>query len=373
MMMLWISVVLLLLYGCLLFFYRKSWQSLSNFEVTENVNRSFISVIISARNEEKKIGNLIDSLKAQSYPQNSFEIIVADDFSTDNTAAVVNNFNLPNLCLIQPNIQANASSKKKSIEAAIKIAKGELIVTTDADCIPPVNWLQTINNFYIEKKAAFIAAPVKFSYNKTVLQIFQAIDFLTLQGITAASVAANFHTMCNGANLAYKRQAFSDVNGFDGIDKVASGDDMLLMYKIWKRNPGKVFYLKSKEAIVTTQPMLSWKDFFMQRRRWASKTFIYDDKKIIVVLAFVYLLNCLFFVLIAVSFFNSLYWLYVIGFLLLKTFVEWPFVSAVAKFYEEQKLMKYFFFFQPLHIFYTVVVGAFSQFGKYEWKGRRTK
>ncbi|MGN6165292.1 MAG: glycosyltransferase [Flavisolibacter sp.] len=367
------SVIFLLLYGCLLFFYKKSWHLLSAFEAKENAAQSFISVIVPARNEEKNISNLLNSLKAQSYPQSSFEIIVSDDFSTDNTAAVVKSFDLPNLQLIQPDVPAMTSSKKKSIEAAIKIAKGELIVTTDADCIPTINWLQTINNFYTEKDAAFIAAPVKFSYNKTVLEIFQAIDFLTLQGITAASVAANFHTMCNGANLAYKKRAFVDVNGFSGIDKIASGDDMLLMHKIWKQNPKKVFYLKSKEAIVTTAPMSGWKDFFMQRKRWAGKTLIFDDKRIIAVLSFIYLLNCLFFVLVAASFFNSLYWFCVIGFLLLKTCVEWPFVASVASFYEDQKLMKYFFFFQPLHIFYTVIVGFFSQFGKYEWKGRRTK
>lgn len=373
MILLWISVTFLLLYGCLLLFYKKSWQSLPGFEATENAVQSFISVVVPARNEEKNIGNLLNSLKGQSYPQSSFEIIVADDFSTDNTAAVVNGFDVPNLLLMQPNMPANASSKKKSIEAAIKMAKGGLIVTTDADCVLPTNWLQTINNFYAEKKAAFIAAPVKFSYNKTVLQIFQAIDFLTLQGITAASVAANFHTMCNGANLAYKKQAFVDVDGFDGIDKIASGDDMLLMYKIWKQDPEKVFYLKSKEAIVTTAPMPSWKDFFMQRRRWASKTLIFDDKRIIAVLVFIYLLNCLFFVLLAASFLNSIYWLHVIGFLILKTCMEWPFIASVVNFYGERKLLKYFSFFQPLHIFYTVVVGFLSQFGKYEWKGRRTK
>ena len=109
MLLLWISVIFLSLYGYLLFFYRKNWQSLSNFEVTENVNRSFISVIISARNEEKKIGNLIDSLKVQSYPQSSFEIIVADDFSTDKTAAIVKEFELSNLRLMQPGVQENVS------------------------------------------------------------------------------------------------------------------------------------------------------------------------------------------------------------------------------------------------------------------------
>jgi hypothetical protein len=63
----------------------------------------------------------------------------------------------------------------------------------------------------------------------------------------------------------------------------------------------------------------------------------------------------------------------VLSFWVIKTVIELPFVSSVAKFYDEQKLMKYFFFFQPVHMFYTAFVGLFSQFGKYEWKGRKTK
>jgi hypothetical protein len=119
--------------------------------------------------------------------------------------------------------------------------------------------------------------------------------------------------------------------------------------------------------------MHSWKDFFMQRKRWASKTLVYDDYRIIVVLAFVYLLNCLFIALIIASLFNSFYWWYVSGFWIIKTIIELPFVSSVARFYNEQGLVKYLFFFQPLHIAYTVLVGFISQFGKYEWKGRKTK
>jgi cellulose synthase/poly-beta-1,6-N-acetylglucosamine synthase-like glycosyltransferase len=205
------------------------------------------------------------------------------------------------------------------------------------------------------------------------LQVFQALDFLVLQGITAASVSSDFHTMCNGANLAYKRSAFQAVNGFEGIDRVATGDDMLLMHKIRKLDPSKVHYLKSQDAIVNTEPMPSWKAFFMQRKRWASKTLVYDDYRIIAVLGFVYLLNCLFPILIITSIFNPVYWWYVLFFWILKTIIEFPFVNSVAKFYNEQKLMKYFFFFQPLHMLYTVSVGLLSQFGKYEWKGRKTK
>jgi cellulose synthase/poly-beta-1,6-N-acetylglucosamine synthase-like glycosyltransferase len=369
----WIVIVFILAYGFLFLYYKRGWQSLPEFISTTNNKSTFISVIIAARNEEKRIAGLLKSLAQQSYPEESFEIIVVDDFSADATAAIVKQLSLFNLSLIQPDVSKNASSKKKAIEAGIKMARGELIVTTDADCIVPPNWLRTLHGFYVQNNGYFIAAPVKFSYGKSLLQIFQSLDFLVLQGITAASAGNQFHIMCNGANLAYKKQAFINVKGFEGIDKKATGDDMLLMHKIKKQTPDRVFYLKSKEAIVSTEPMTSWRDFFMQRKRWASKTLIYDDYRIIALLAFVYLFNCLFFVLLAACFFNPVYWFYLLGFLLLKTAIELPFVTAVAKFYGEQKLMKYFIPFQPLHIFYTVVVGALSQFGKYSWKGRTTK
>jgi cellulose synthase/poly-beta-1,6-N-acetylglucosamine synthase-like glycosyltransferase len=368
-----ITVSFLLPYAGLIFFYWQAWKKLGYYNVEPTKDYRFLSVIIPARNEEKNITVLLNALSQQTYPEEFFEIIVVDDYSDDSTAEKIKTFNLSNLVSIRPEISSPFSSKKKAIEAGIKAARGELIITTDADCIPTKNWLQTINNFYAKNDAAFIAAPVKFSYNNSLIQIFQSLDFLTLQGITAASVSTNFHTMCNGANLAYKKEAFQQVNGFDGIDKVATGDDMLLMYKIWKKNPDKILYLKNEEAIVSTQPMLSWEDFFIQRKRWASKTLVYDDYRIIVVLVFVYLLNCLFITLIIASVFNSFYWWYVLGFVIVKTIIELPFVYSVAKFYNEGRLVKFLFIFQPLHIFYTVLVGLLSQFGKYEWKGRKTK
>lgn len=373
--MFWLLIIaiFLLLYAWLIFYYRQAWKKLNYFDLSPVTGIKFLSVIVPARNEERNISFLLTALSQQTYPKDLFEIIIVDDFSTDNTAEKVKNFSLSNLVLIQPDVSSELSSKKRSIEAGIQKAKGELIVTTDADCIPTNRWLETINSFYVKNDAAFIVAPVKFFHDKSLLQLFQSLDFLTLQGITAASVSADFHTMCNGANLAYKKQAFQNVNGFEGIDKVATGDDMLLMYKIWKKYPGKTFYLKDKDAVVTTQPMLSWKDFFMQRKRWASKTLVFDDYRIVAVLAFVYLFNCLFIGLIISSFFDGFYWWYALGFWIIKTIIELPFVCSVAKFYNEQKLVKFLFFFQPLHIFYTVFVGLLSQFGKYEWKGRKTK
>jgi len=372
-MLFWITGIFLWGYALLFFRYRKEWKALGDYEARPSGETIFLSVVIPARNEEERIGALLTSLQHQTYPQHAFEILVVDDYSTDQTADVVNRFHLPHLRLLRPLVPAARSSKKKSIEAAIQQARGELIVATDADCVAPPRWLETIAAFYTETAASFIAAPVRFTHNGSGLQLFQALDFLTLQGITAASVAAHFHSMCNGANLAYTKKAFEEVRGFEGIDQVSSGDDMLLMYKIWKRHPQKVFYLKSREAIMGTRPMETLGDFIRQRKRWGSKTLFYDDHRVLWVLVFVYLLNLMFFVWLGAGFFHPVYWWGLLGFVLLKTGIEWPFVASVARFYGEGRLMKYFPFFQPFHLFYTVVVGVLSQLGHYEWKGRRTK
>lgn len=363
----------LLLYGLLIFFYFHQWNRLTTFEFNGSMPSLPASVIIAARNEESALPHLIEDLKAQTYPSHLFEVIIVNDHSTDGTALLSKNFEGRNWQMILPNAEAGNSSKKIAIATGIEKARGELLLITDADCRLSKEWIKTMAGFYREKNAAFIAAPVKFIHDNSLLQVFQVLDFMTLQGITAASVASNTHTMCNGANLAYTKKAFEQVNGFSGIDKVATGDDMLLMHKIWKANPQNVFYLKSKNTIVETAPMRTWKDLLMQRRRWASKTLVYDDVRIMIVLAFVLLFNLLFFVLFVAAFFYPVYWIHFVLFLFGKTVIEWPFVSSVAAFYGEQKLMRYFFFIQPLHIFYTVFIGILSQFGKYEWKGRRTR
>ena len=179
--------------------------------------------------------------------------------------------------------------------------------------------------------------------------------------------------MCNGANLAYDRKVFYEVNGFAGVDHIASGDDMLLMHKIWKQYPDKVHYLKSKTAIVSTRPMQTWKAFFNQRIRWASKAVIYDDKRILAVLLLVYLFNLSFLVLLIAGCWHSNYWIFLIGMWVAKTIVEFPFFISVSGFFDKQWAKKFFFFFQPLHIIYTIISGLFGQFGKYEWKGRKVR
>ena len=148
---------------------------------------------------------------------------------------------------------------------------------------------------------------------------------------------------------------------------------MLLMYKIWKKYPDSVHYLKSTEAIIETESVQSWKGFFAQRIRWSSKATYYKDWRITLVLMFVYLFNFLFLVLLIAAFIDKYYWLVFAFYLFGKTLIELPFVYSVAKFYKQERLIALFPFLQPLHVLYTIVIGFISQFGTYEWKGRRTK
>lgn len=179
--------------------------------------------------------------------------------------------------------------------------------------------------------------------------------------------------MCNGANLAYEKKVFEEVGGFSGIDKTASGDDMLLMHKIFSKYPGKVVYLKHSDAIVSTAPVHSWKEFFQQRIRWASKALHYDDKRIFWVLLLVYLVNIGLGILIFLAFFHNTARFSIVLLLLAKWLIEYPFMNSVANYYGQSRLMAWFPLMQPVHIFYTVIAGWLGQFGQFEWKGRNLK
>lgn len=385
-----IVIFISVLYAALIIYYRFAWSSIRNYDLRmrndEPINRSTkLSIIIPARNEAQNIAACIDSILNQSYPKVFFEVIIVDDHSEDNTAAIVKKYAAQNVKLISLSDHVSDklnSYKKKAIEVAVAQASGTLIITTDADCIAPKNWLRTIASFYEEKKPAFIAAPVAIDCSLRFIEIFQSLDFMTLQGITGAVVSKKQMTMCNGANMAYERSAFYEVNGFAGIDNIASGDDMLLMHKICERYPERVLFLKSKAAIVHTAPVHTIGQFFNQRIRWASKADKYDDKRILPVLALVYLFNVLFLALPIISIFNNdgiqstnqlinqstiSIWLYL---LLFKTIVELTFLYPVAGFFNKQSLLWLFPLMQPFHILYTIIAGWLGKFGKYKWKGR---
>lgn len=366
-------------YCCCIIFYRLAWKAQPLFQSDPAFTpRTKISVIIPARDEENNIGPCIRSMLAQQYPPYLYEVIIIDDHSTDQTAAVIQSIKDQRIRLlslhqyIDPKQRLNAY-KKKAIELAIAQSNGDLIVTTDADCIVQPNWLNRIAQCYEYREPVFIAAPVAYTGENSFLKRFQSLDFLTLQGITGASVYKKTHTMCNGANLAYSKAVFYEVGAFQNIDNIASGDDMLLMHKMYKRYPDRIEFLKSPDAIVFTAPMENWKAFINQRIRWASKADKYDDKRIFGVLILVYLFNAWFLVLLIASLFNIQYLHTFLEIMVVKTIIEMWYLFPVARFFDKQNLIWYFPISQPVHILYTIVAGWLGKFGTYQWKGRVVK
>jgi cellulose synthase/poly-beta-1,6-N-acetylglucosamine synthase-like glycosyltransferase len=384
------ALVLLLLYVLLLGYYHKGFRQLKEYNYTNIKGTTKVSILIPARNEEANILRCLQAIAKQNYPKTLIEVLVIDDFSTDSTAEKVQNFIAVPVKLLQLQhfIEEGSinSYKKKGIEIAIQHATGELIVCTDADCTAKENWISTMVSFYEKTNAQFIAAPVCLtSFTKeesaavssrqplsswNFVELFQTLDFSILQGITAASVYKNFHTMCNGANIAYTKKAFEIVNGFAGIDSIASGDDMLLMYKIKKQFPTQIGYLKSKEAIVQTATVATCKAFFNQRIRWASKASHYEDKNIFYALLIVYFINVFSLVLLLSLFFAPQNLVWILIFLVVKSMVEFWFLQPVLRFFQQSFLTKWYFVCIPVHIIYTIVAGWLGKFGNYQWKGR---
>lgn len=364
-------LILFTVYAALVLSFWIGWRKTPFFLPNDADTGIRFSIIIPARNEEATIGKLLEAINNQDYPAKLFEVIVVDDHSSDSTAEVARSF--PNARLLQLRDDEINSYKKKALAQGINAAGNEWIVTTDADCLPQPSWLSTLAAFIQKTGAVFVAAPVNMNADSSILQTFQAIDFMILQGITGASVENKKLSMCNGANLAYRKDVFNDVSGFQGIDDIASGDDMLLMHKIRQRYPDRVRYLKSDRAFVSTEPMTTWRGFINQRIRWASKATRYDDRLILPVLLLVYLFNLSFIALAIAGCWHHDYWLWLAPGIVAKTIVELPFYISLSAFFRRSWPATLFMAYQPLHILYTVISGLFGQVGKYEWKGRRVR
>ena len=365
---------LLLIYALLIFYYHRSWDQMQLACEDLPLPSIQVSVIIAARNEAGRIRDCLQALSRQSYPKALTEIIVVNDFSTDETAAIVMEYRDCCKLVNLSDFVANPLSayKKKAIETGIAQSGGELIICTDADCTMDTEWIGTLVAEQQQKNLVFIAAPVKIVTNGSALGVFQILDFISLQGITGVAVFKKLYPMCNGANLAYLRQAFDAVGGFADIDHIASGDDMLLMKKIQALFPGRSGYIKDPRAIVSTEPAENIQAFFSQRIRWASKVSHYKHPATFFTLALVFLLN----ITLLLLFFFCLFfghWRMLLIFLAGKTISEYFFVAKVASFFGQQSLMKYFPICQPFHIVYTVIAGSLGSLGRYEWKNRKVK
>lgn len=364
-----------LLIGLLLAYTYTTWNFISGWNKVplaagiEPVKPTKVSIVVAARNEEQKIGACIEAILQQDYPKEQLEIIVVDDHSGDRTGAIAQSFPLVKLLVLNEGDSLN-SYKKKAITEGIGIASGELIITTDADCEMGPKWVSTIVGFYQQTGCKMISAPVAFHHEKSWFEEVQTIEFLYLIGTGAASIGNGTPFSCNGANFAYTKEVFVEVDGFTGIDHLASGDDELFMHKVNRLHPETIGFLKSRDAIVYTEAKPTLRKFLQQRKRWASKSVKYQSKLIVATVIAVWAFNCSLFIGLCTLPFTNMFantLLFTFG---LKFIMDFLIMYKTTSFFGRRTLLKYFLLVQFLYMIYVVFIGIYGNTGKYYWKGR---
>ena len=349
------------------------FDKVESFGVGDVKPKTKFSIIVPFRNEAENLPKLLQSLKTLNYPKQLFEIVCVDDESNDDSVGTISSFSRLNpdfQIKVLKNTRATNSPKKDAIASAIKVAEYEWVITTDADCIAPKHWLDAFDAFIGRHPYEFVVAPVTYHEVDSFLDRFQLLDFLSLMGATIGGFGIRRPFLCNGANLAYRKTLFDSVNGFEGNDDIASGDDIFLLEKALKSNGRNVGYLKSEHAIVLTKPQSSWKALMAQRKRWAAKTSNYDSlfgklTGLIVLLMNASLICALAFTIIGELSPRLLFYAFIIKF-----GIDFLLLFKTSRFFSQERYLGSFVVSSVVYPFFCVYVAFISVFTTYKWKGR---
>lgn len=316
----------------------------------------FVSVIVACRDEEKNLPFLLSDISGQVYSPDLFEVIIVDDNSSDSTFKVASGFNkIRNLKVLK-----NAGiGKKTGIKTGIKASTGTLIITTDADCRMGNNWLRTIVSFQCENDPEMIICPVKLDSDRGFFQSFQELEFLSLQGITAGTASSGNPVMCNGANLAFLKEAYLKYSNNLHYE-LASGDDVFLLHNIKRGRRNKIMWLESESAMVTTRASETLPSYIRQRARWISKAGSYSDRftKILAIVTFVTILVQLLLLTFGL-FLPGLLWVFAV-FFVLKSIPDTIILSNTARRYDKTHLMRWFVLSQLIYPAYVLTAVIYS-------------
>ncbi len=350
----------------------KGWFKLEKYSPTAVDRNIEVSLVIAVRNEEQNIVRLLESIYRQSYAHRQIEIIIVDDHSEDNTRHLIGKFRqenrVDNIILSKP----KGIGKKAAITHGVKLATGQLILTTDGDCVLMQDWLKNMVGFYLENKPGLIIGPVVYHHEKGLFQKLFSIDFLGLVASGAGSIGANLPLMGNGANMAFSRKAFLEIESSMKGGEFASGDDVFLIHQMTKNFGEKsIHFIKDPAVIVKTKAPAYIGQFLSQRIRWASKAKGYRTKWSVVVPLAVSLFN----LMLGASFVAGLMtpWFFSIFalFLMLKFLIDIPILFDFMKFSGKRNLLIFIFPLEIIYPFYIIFTAIVSLFYRYEWKGRR--
>jgi cellulose synthase/poly-beta-1,6-N-acetylglucosamine synthase-like glycosyltransferase len=347
----WLPTILVLPYILILLRIFRSLLHIKPFNIT-GTPATFVSVVVPCRNEEKHLPRLLQSISDQDYPKNLFEIIIVNDNSTDRTAEVPSDFTAAgNICVINN----TGKGKKHAIKTGTGSASGNLIITTDADCRMGKKWLSTIVAFYENHKPDMIICPVQIESSPGFFGRFQELEFLSLQGITAGTAYAGNGTMCNGANLAFTREAYIK-NVYNMNFEISSGDDIFFLHSLKKQKISKILWLESAPAIVKTEVCHTTRSFLKQRRRWISKSTGYTDRFTIVLGIVTFITILLEVSLLVAGLIDHAFIKVFLAIFLLKSVPDFLILLNTTRRYDRVELLKWFLPVQTVYPFYVLAV-----------------
>lgn len=386
----WIFFIIICLYAVLIGEFAVAYWRLPNYIPKAQTTHAGLSIIIPFRNEAPNLPQLLQAIAQLHYPQNHFEVLFVNDNSQDKSVVLVQEFiqSHPQLSLRCLNsVRTSGSPKKDALTLGIQHAKHPWIVTTDADCTFPSLWLQTINSFIQDTHPKMIAGPVAISQGvpSGFKHAFEQLDNLSLLGATLGGFGIKMPFMCNGAHLIYEKSAFMEQDGFKNNTHIASGDDHFLLEKFVAAYPKQVHYLKSPQAIVTTQAQHNWKGIISQRVRWASKASSYTfwfAKMVGIIVALANLITAVLLVIFVVGWCSAL-WDMDTAFakavsqeilllaLLFKWGVDAVLIARTARFVKRKKYLKWYPLVMLYYPFMSTYIAVTSLFSSYDWKGRQ--
>lgn len=377
-----VSIVFSALYFFMVMYFFIGWLRLKKPPVTKDrvpAEQPFVTIIVPTRNESENIQACLESIFKQNYPKHRFEVIVIDDYSTDPTLRLAREIKENNLTVLDlqqylGNPGEYVPNKKKAIALGVKNANGELIITTDGDCVRGENWLSTMVNYYLQNNYKLLTGPVMLKPATWPLQIFQQLDVMNLLGITGATIRNGTPVMCNGANLLYAKETFLEVEGYKGNNDIPTGDDIFLMQKIQAKYRGSVGFVKDFDACVFPKPEKGLGKFISQRIRWISKSTGFSDWKVSATLYFVYLFHVLLVVDIAFTFpLSEFSWLPLAVVGGIKLFADLLFNIPITIFFRKWYMLLLLPVIEIFHVLYVLLIGPFSLLGRYRWKDRLIK
>lgn len=351
----WLPAILIFPYIFLLLKIYRSLLKIKPFEATTEPT-TFVSVVVACRNEQERLPHLLRSISEQDYPEGLFEVIIVDDNSTDKTHEIASG--LKEGANIHT-IYNKGKGKKHALRTGITVASGKLILTTDADCRMGKNWIRTIAAFYEKHGPDMIICPVQVESVPGFFGRFQELEFLSLQGITAGSAFQKQGTMCNGANLAFTKEAYLK-NAVNLHFEIATGDDVFFLHSLKKQIRSKILWLESPHARVTTVSSPTAGSYFRQRRRWISKSTAYNDTFSILLGIVTFVAILLQVSLLVAGIIDQTYLVVFLSVFLLKSVPDFLILHNITSGYGRKELMNWFFPVQLVYPFYVLGVVFYS-------------